>query len=374
MRLGQHAVISINLSKKNKTKAGKILASEKISSPLISIIVPCFNTSERLLIRCVDSIINQTMKDFELIIVNDGSSWEYTAIFEKIVKKDSRICVLAKDNEGVSLARNYGTQRANGKYIVYIDADDFVSSDYLEQAYGLMAETGSDFVIGSIKTFSDGDDTERNLYKELHTVEIYKVYDEATKKELAPRLISDIIYFEDGSHINRGPVARLLKKEIADHALFVKGIKIGEDIIWNQRVIKLCKKICVADAVWYYYCNNVESAVNKYKEDAIACVKDQMLSLVHEVDMNDNQMYFAYFERMFSETRQHICRAYLTRKENDDSFIKKYRTFNMLAQQEPWSWVSSRYFDLANIKGKMQYILFKSRLYFPVCYIKDRFK
>lgn len=100
-------------------------------SPNYSIIIPVYN-QERFIRQCLDSIVTQTVKDFEVIIIDDGSTDKSGAICDEYARKDSRITVIHKDNEGVSIARNKGLDIAKGKWVSFVDSDDFVEPDYLE--------------------------------------------------------------------------------------------------------------------------------------------------------------------------------------------------------------------------------------------------
>lgn len=101
---------------------------------LISVVVPVYNV-EKYLRKCVDSIINQTYKNLEIILVDDGSPDNCGKICDEYEKKDNRVKVIHKENGGLSDARNVGTRNAIGKYLTYIDSDDFVSSDYIDVMY-----------------------------------------------------------------------------------------------------------------------------------------------------------------------------------------------------------------------------------------------
>lgn len=97
-----------------------------------SFIVPVYNT-EKYLKKCLDSLINQTYKDFEIIVVNDGSTDKSSNIISKYQKKYKNIIVIDKENEGLSMARNRGVQKSSGKYIIFVDSDDYVSNKLLEE-------------------------------------------------------------------------------------------------------------------------------------------------------------------------------------------------------------------------------------------------
>ena len=104
---------------------------------LISVVVPVYNV-EKYIDRCLNSIINQTYRKLEIIIVNDGSTDNSRKIIDKFSKMDSRIIVIDKNNGGLSEARNVGINAATGDYITFIDSDDFVSYDYIEYLYSLI--------------------------------------------------------------------------------------------------------------------------------------------------------------------------------------------------------------------------------------------
>lgn len=119
--------------------------------PKISVIIPVYNTESYIDI-CLDSLINQSFKDFEAICINDGSNDASLDILERYSKFDKRIKVFSTENKGLSEARNYGVYLSKGKYITFVDSDDYISPVMLEIFYKNLNETGADFVFGeSIK-------------------------------------------------------------------------------------------------------------------------------------------------------------------------------------------------------------------------------
>lgn len=118
--------------------------------PLISIIIPVYNV-EKYLSVCLDSVLNQTYKDLEIILVNDGSTDNSGVICDLYARKDNRIKVLHTDNNGVSSARNAGIECANGELICFIDSDDTVEENYIDSLVNTWVEDKSDLVICNIK-------------------------------------------------------------------------------------------------------------------------------------------------------------------------------------------------------------------------------
>ena len=123
--------------------------------PLISVIVPIYNV-EKYLDRCVDSIINQTYKNLEIILVDDGSPDNCPQMCDDYAKKDSRIKVVHKENGGLSDARNVGMEVATGEYVSFIDSDDYISLDFYETLLETIVDNDSDIVeCGVVKFYED---------------------------------------------------------------------------------------------------------------------------------------------------------------------------------------------------------------------------
>ena len=113
---------------------------------LVSIIVPVYNV-EKYLERCLDSLINQTLKDIEIILVDDGSTDDSGNICDKYAKKDKRIKVIHKENGGLSDARNIGLSIANGRYLQFVDSDDFIHKQMIEILYNTIINNNADISI-----------------------------------------------------------------------------------------------------------------------------------------------------------------------------------------------------------------------------------
>ena len=123
---------------------------------LLSVIVPIYNV-EDYLNRCVDSIINQTYKNLEIILVDDGSPDNCPQMCDDYAKKDSRIRVVHKENGGLSDARNAGMKVATGEYVSFIDSDDYISLDFYETLFQTMVDNDSDIVECSVVKFYENE-------------------------------------------------------------------------------------------------------------------------------------------------------------------------------------------------------------------------
>ena len=121
-----------------------------MTAPFISVIVPVYNLEQKNMYRCLDSIRRQTYTNFEVLIINDGSTDRSGEICSSIVVDDSRFSLISQSNCGVSSARNKGLECARGEYVVFIDGDDYVDDDYLEQ---FVKKMPADVVIQSVTDF-----------------------------------------------------------------------------------------------------------------------------------------------------------------------------------------------------------------------------
>ena len=134
----------------------KMNGVESYSLPKISIIIPVYNL-EQYIVKCIDSCINQTFKDIEIICVNDGSKDHSLSLLTKLAVSDHRIVVIDTPNQGVVRARETGIAQATGDYITFIDGDDYISLDAMETLYRLAIQNDADIVNGSIvKMMPDG--------------------------------------------------------------------------------------------------------------------------------------------------------------------------------------------------------------------------
>ena len=144
----------------------------KQSGPLISIIVPVYNV-DAYLKQCVDSILNQKYENFELLLIDDGSTDKSGEICDVYEQRDKRVRVFHKKNGGVSSARNVGLDNAQGDWIAFVDSDDIVTPDYLFDLYDSLKENDIDLVIQNLSVFKDGTEPYRNDTSELsHEIQV----------------------------------------------------------------------------------------------------------------------------------------------------------------------------------------------------------
>ena len=127
---------------------------EKDTNAIFSIIIPVYNV-EPYLRECLNSIINQTFQEFEIICIDDGSTDNSFSVLQEYAQKDKRFKIFRQENQGSGIARNYGINTAKGKYLVFVDPDDWVVQDYLEQLYDAFKESGADVELCNVSEVTD---------------------------------------------------------------------------------------------------------------------------------------------------------------------------------------------------------------------------
>lgn len=204
-----------------------------VNKPNISIIVPIYNV-ELYLHRCVDSLLRQTYKNFELILVDDGSPDNCGAICDEYAAADSRICVIHKPNGGLSDARNAGLEVVQGEYIAFVDSDDWVAKDYLERLMATLIDTGADICECDVLRTSG-----EEICPEQGTPVVYET------AEALLQLIHDGVFRQYVWN-------KLYRREVIADILFPKG-KTNEDEFWTYQVFGNAKMVAKISDVLYFY-------------------------------------------------------------------------------------------------------------------------
>lgn len=210
--------------------------------PEISIIVPIYN-SEKKLNRCIESILSQSFSDFELILINDGSSDSSKSICEFYQKKDNRIVIINQQNQGVSAARNNGIGSANGKYIMFCDSDDYVDYKWCENLYNQIKKNPDALIVCDVQKSDKITNNTFSATEELSYYELYKIGLSA----YTPNKIYD---------------ASIIKNY---NIKFDENCSFSEDVKFNIEYFKYCKRIILINQKLYYYDISDEGLTNSYK-------------------------------------------------------------------------------------------------------------
>lgn len=238
---------------------------------LVSVIIPVYNV-DRYLKKCIKSVLGQTYRNLEIILVDDGSKDKSPEICDKFARVDDRIIVIHKKNAGVSIARNVGIEHSRGEYLCFVDSDDFIPNDAIQSLYYGMIDSSSDLCCGTWAKIS----SKRTVYNQYCSQII------ATSEKEA---LSAYLNIEE---VN-GPVAKLYKKSIIDSAniRFKEGVLIGEDAIFNYQYIQNCHTVSLINKTVYFYNKlNVDSVTHGFYADynkcSLLCAIEQAKNVLSE--------------------------------------------------------------------------------------------
>ena len=229
----------------------------------VSLIIPIYNV-EKYLKQCLDSVINQTFKDIEIILVNDCSSDNSVQIIKEYQQKDERIVLInLQENKGQGNARNEGLKIAKGNYITFIDSDDWVTVDYIETLYKTIKKHNVDLVIANISTYN-------NVTGETKHIKFPQVmYNNPNTKNIKSIMLKQRMIWSSCSKIYK-------KDFIFNNNIFFKQT-LMEDILFNYEIILKSDNIIITDKNLYYYrikrnlstmenkSNRIYSCVNVFK-------------------------------------------------------------------------------------------------------------
>ena len=240
----------------------------KNGGELVSIIVPVYNV-ENYLRMCLDSIEHQTYSNIEVLLINDGSPDSSGEICQEYVARDSRFRYFEKENGGASDARNYGIERSNGKYLTFVDSDDWLSLTYVEDLYQAAIRNDSDTVISHYTIYNESD---RNYY-----VHIWDDYYE--KNYTSEELIMELPKLELNGYIYITSWGILFKKELFNNVKFPKG-KVIEDSWTNYKLFFKSKKITYIHKEIYYHREGIPSVGSSVNEklltDVLECLLERL--------------------------------------------------------------------------------------------------
>lgn len=225
----------------------------------VSVIVPVYNM-EKYLNQCMDSLVNQTLKNIEIIVINDGSTDKSLEILNNYKKKyPNKVKIIDQENQGISVARNNGLKIASGKYVGFVDSDDYVEFDMFESLLNQIENSDSDIVICNYKEFNITTHDFKNI-SVVHNLNCENIYDD-------PSIINSIDY---------APWNKLFKKDLFDDISFPKNLKY-EDLNAILKVFLNAKKITKLDKYLYIYRiigTSETRTINKKVKDILPILSD----------------------------------------------------------------------------------------------------
>lgn len=294
--------------------------------PAVSIIVPMYNV-EKYLKRALDSILKQTLKDIEIILINDGSPDKCGEIADSYSKLDNRIKVIHQKNSGAAKARNIGLEAANGKFIGFLDPDDWVEEDMYEKLYTAAEDDNADLVICSF--FTEYEETGSNGISHYQ----YEARHFRTAKDVRENIVKQLIIKGQGAAVIWNSLYR--RDIILNNCIHFENIRIFEDYVFNMRFLAHVQSARYINVPLYHYRLQSQSVSRTFKEDMF-----EILLKVHEhkerfmkkVEICDTQSQLEDTKWFLRTTRTCILLEFMLSKS--DSIFKKYKRIRSTVKNE----------------------------------------
>lgn len=215
----------------------------------VSVIIPAYN-AENEICRCIDSILQQTFRDFEIILIDDGSKDRTREICEEYANKDNRIHFFSQSNKGVAATRNRGIDLAKGEWITFVDADDYLDNRCLEESYRLADENEVDIVLWNLQ----------NEYENGKVVELkplngdVRFFLKTDIQKIESMMLTRLSENKRKGQVENliGPVCKLIHKDCIQEARFPEELDFGEDTCFSFQLIKNCNRLVYVSNCFYH--------------------------------------------------------------------------------------------------------------------------
>lgn len=314
---------------------------------LVSVIVPVYNTGT-MLIDTVQSILNSTYQQIEIVIIDDGSNEDTANLCDFIAEKDCRVAVYHENNHGVSIARNTGLKYANGDFIMFVDSDDLISANCISILVEELMSSGADVSMGA--------------YREWYGENNYKVYSKKFRKieyneeEILREFLLDNTF--DWNVWNK-----IYKKEMLDGVSFPEKVRIAEDMYFLFQVCQRIHKIVYVNDVLYDYRKQGESAMNDRNIKKFADSYEMIKRVYSELMVSGNSQSIEWATIFYIKNSL----RYLRFLASKDQYNIATREFNEV-RNAIIRIVNVRVFRKLRVKNKIEYLLLKhSHKLFKLC-------
>lgn len=328
--------------------------------PKISVIIPVYNV-EQYLEQCLNSIITQSLKDIEIICIDDGSTDNSPKILADYQKKDERIKVITKKNEGQGIARNEGLKIAKGEYISFVDPDDWLEQGMYEFLYNKFIETNAQIIHFDFQSFNE----------KKQKIDSIKHFSKSVKKTLGVKVLNDSTYNWLNIPNLKFPEMELTvwcrmfsNKLLKENNIFFAPFKHSEDNIFVISSCILAEKMVYVEKVFYNYRKRENSALNRASKEYFSVFEN--IELVKNFLIENG-----FYEKYKNAYRKYLITTFVSHygcipDENSDEFLEKvqkilskeeYKTFHKMTKRN-FSF-AEKLFALKNIRqsGKKRKVL-----------------
>ena len=281
-----------------------------MATPKVSIVVPVYNT-EKYLKQCIDSITAQTLREIEIIIVDDGSRAECAELCDSLAKTDARIKVIHKLNGGLGFARNSGMEAASGEYVGFIDSDDYITPEMYESLYTAASKYDADLVVSGISfvggnTFSNPGDYIENHYFQEDTL-----FEDEGVKQLLLGIIGASPKEAEDSRYGVSVCKNIFKRDLLcreNIQFYSERQIISEDTLFMVDYVKCVKKAVGIHGAFYCYRRNDASLSKSYRSDRFEKVMIFFAELEkHLLEILPEEEYRLYLDRLIQGYGRVLC-------------------------------------------------------------------
>lgn len=274
---------------------------------MVSVIIPVYNV-EKYLKECLDSIINQTYKDIEILIVNDGSTDGSLNICNKYAEKDKRIQIISQNNEGLSAARNAAIKIAKGEYLTFVDSDDFISLDMIEYLYLMLNESNADMAVCQHEYVDEK--SNKLSFKKIRSNDRVIIGNRNCMKEFFCSFDIDTVAW-----------AKLYRTSYFENIKFPIG-KYHEDIFTTYLIVEQCEKIVIGKKKKYSYRQRYNSISKKsFSEKHLDAVKGNLEREAHIAKIYPELRTYARAKVIYAANQ---CSIKMSTSKNYDSQTIKF--------------------------------------------------
>ena len=326
-----------------------------MTRPKVSVVIPCYKV-EPYLNKCVESVVKQTLKDLEIILVDDGSPDRVPEMCDEWALKDSRIKVIHKKNAGLGMACNTGIEVATGKYIAFLDSDDWIDADMYQTMYDTAEKFQAQMVFTGLRRVNDV-----GILESMNHPQTFKIY--KGKKNIEELMLA-MIASEPSDPVERhiqmsAKVVLYSLSIIQRHFIRFQCERdiISEDLVFNLDSLLKCQCACVLPYRFYnYYCNNASLTfvirLDRFEKDfrirEIILERYSSYMTPFYFPQRVNRMFIGYIR---SDLR-HFCKAPNIQKKD------KIKLLRQLSLNPIWKWLKNNYpINIMPVKHRLVFIL-----------------
>lgn len=298
--------------------------------PLISVIIPVYRIEDDFLIQCIDSVLSQRIEDIEVILVNDGSTQNNVDICKRYVKKDSRVVFLSHENRGVSVCRNEGIEIAKGKWIAFIDSDDWVEPDYLKVLLSVGEETQADIVLCDCFVNYAKSQIQNRFFRDDYLNSDIEGKDRFFMQFLCSKYFGDCF----GSTDSGAPWGKLYRKSLIyeKKLRFCTELRRMQDNVFNLYAYENADRIIYFHRPLYHYRKSISSGFSRYNPDIVEIYYLVFASIEAFLkETHKEEMYWQAFYSKIVFSFYTLLKLDFANKQNPQSYlIRKQRAMSVL--------------------------------------------